>query len=180
MMKFIHTSLILLLILNVDLTAQEDRYIGESYWWWDPWSHPLCKHRLPAQPCWNDKRNWRIILFVYNQSIRYIAVSSVGYELVRLPVVIGATQVFNVRLVTKASPSKLLWLPPGEKSAFKNPEGHQWTQKANNPSRLSGYQYKAYTKLRLDLEQYRREFKDQAYPQRFRLCIQLYGFIGNI
>jgi len=96
-----------------------------------------------------------------------LLVSSVGYELVRLPVVKGTEQVFDVKLVIKSTMLDAVVVTPGENPAFKILKEINDHKKQNNPSRLSSYQYKAYTKLRLDLNNINQKLEDQRMLKDF-------------
>jgi hypothetical protein len=96
-----------------------------------------------------------------------LLISSVGYELLRLPVIKGTTQVFNVKLVPKSIMLDAVIVTPGENPAFKILKNINEHKKQNDPSRLSSYQYKAYTKLRLDLNNVGEKLKEQRILQDF-------------
>jgi hypothetical protein len=96
-----------------------------------------------------------------------LLVSSVGYELVRLAVIKGTEQVFDVKLVPKSTLLEAVVVKPGENPAFKILRKINDHKKQNDPSRLSSYQYKAYTKLRLDLNNINRNLQDQRALQDF-------------
>lgn len=96
-----------------------------------------------------------------------LLVSSVGYELVKLPVAIGKEQVFEVRLVPKSIALEAVIVRPGENPAFRILKAISDRKKFNDPSRLSGYQYNAYTKLRLDLNNVGEKLQDQRMLKDF-------------
>jgi hypothetical protein len=96
-----------------------------------------------------------------------LLISSVGYELLRLPVIKGTTQVFDVKLVPKSILLDAVIITPGENPAFKILKKINEHKKQNDPSRLSSYQYKAYTKLRLDLNNVGEKLKDQRILKDF-------------
>jgi hypothetical protein len=101
-----------------------------------------------------------------------LLVSSVGYELVRLPIVKGTTQVFEVKLVPSSITLEAVIVRPGENPAFKILKEINDHKKQNNPARLSDYQYRAYTKLRLDLNNINQKLKD-------RNILKDFGFVFN-
>jgi hypothetical protein len=80
-----------------------------------------------------------------------LLVSNVGYEMVRLPVKKGIQQVFEVRLVPKSIALEAVIIAPGENPAFALLREIKDHKKQNDPARLQAYQYRAYTRLRLDL-----------------------------
>jgi hypothetical protein len=90
-----------------------------------------------------------------------LLISSVGYEMLRLPVAVGREQVFNVQLVPKSTLLEAVVVTPGENPAFRILREINDHKKQNDPNRISSYQYKAYTKLRLDLNNVDQKLKDQ-------------------
>lgn len=96
-----------------------------------------------------------------------LLVSSVGYELVRLPVNKGVTKVFEVKLTPSSILLEAVIVKPGENPAFKILKEINDHKKQNDPARLSNYQYKAYTKLRLDLNNINEKLKDQRFLKDF-------------
>ncbi len=89
-----------------------------------------------------------------------LMVSSLGYEVKRLPIRIGTTQNIEIRLVPKSIALDAVVVKPGENPAFRILKKINEHKKQNNPDRLSDYQYKAYTKLRLDMNNIDQNFKD--------------------
>lgn len=96
-----------------------------------------------------------------------LLVSSVGYELVRVPIMVGTTQSIEVKLVPTSILLEAVVVTPGENPAFKILRAINDHKKQNNPSRLDNYQYRAYTKLRLDLNNIDEKFKDQRILKDF-------------
>jgi len=96
-----------------------------------------------------------------------LLVSSVGYELERLPVKKGTEQYFDVKLIPAFITLEAVIVTPGENPAFKIMRAINDHKKQNNPARLSNYQYRAYTKLRLDLNNVGEKLKDQRLLQDF-------------
>lgn len=89
-----------------------------------------------------------------------LMVSSLGYEVMRLPIRIGTTQNIEIRLVPKSIALDAVVVKPGENPAFRILKKINEHKKQNNPDKLSDYQYKAYTKLRLDMNNIDQNFKD--------------------
>ncbi|MBN2813369.1 MAG: carboxypeptidase-like regulatory domain-containing protein, partial [Bacteroidales bacterium] len=89
-----------------------------------------------------------------------LMVSSLGYEVTRLPIKIGTTQNIEIRLVPKSIALDAVVVKPGENPAFRILKKINEHKKQNNPDKLSDYQYKAYTKLRLDMNNIDQNFKD--------------------
>jgi hypothetical protein len=96
-----------------------------------------------------------------------LLVSSVGYELVRMPITRGAEQFFEIRLVPKSITLEAVVVTPGENPAFRILKAINENKKRNDPARLNSYQYKAYTKLRLDLNNVGDGLKDQRLLKDF-------------
>ena len=96
-----------------------------------------------------------------------LLVSSVGYALIRLPVKIGKEQTFDIRLVPTAINIEAVVVTPGENPAFRILRNIIDNKKKNDPSRLSAYQYNAYTKLRLDLNNVGDGLKNQWFMKDF-------------
>ncbi len=94
-------------------------------------------------------------------------ISSLGYETMRLPVRIGHEQVFNVRLMPVSIDIEAVVVKPGENPAFRILREINDHKKRNDQSRLQNYQYKAYTKLRLDLNNIGPNLKDQRFLKDF-------------
>jgi hypothetical protein len=90
-----------------------------------------------------------------------LLISSLGYEIVHLFVTRGATQAFDVKLVPKSISLEAVVVKPGENPAHQILKEINDHKNQNNPARLSDYQYKAYTKLRLDMNNIDEKFKDR-------------------
>jgi hypothetical protein len=97
-----------------------------------------------------------------------LLVSNVGYEMVRLPVMKGQTQEYTVRLMPKTITLEAVIVAPGENPAHIVLNHIKDHKKQNDPDRLPSYQYKAYTKLRLDLNNISEGLKDQKFMKDFR------------
>jgi hypothetical protein len=96
-----------------------------------------------------------------------LLVSSVGYELAKLHVAIGAEQYLNIRLVPKSIALEAVIVKPGENPAFRILKAINEHKKQNDPNRLRSYQYHAYTKLRLDMNNIDKKFMDQRLLKDF-------------
>jgi hypothetical protein len=96
-----------------------------------------------------------------------LLVSSVGYALIRLPVQIGAEQNFDIQLIPTAITLEAVVVTPGENPAFRILKNIIDNKKKNDPTRLDAYQYNAYTKLRLDLNNVGEGLKDQWFLKDF-------------
>ncbi len=96
-----------------------------------------------------------------------LLVSSVGYRLVHLPIKTGTEQYFDVKLIPMAITLEAVVVTPGENPAFKVLKRINDNKKKNNPARLPAYQYKAYTKLRLDMNNVGENLKNQRFLEDF-------------
>ncbi len=96
-----------------------------------------------------------------------LLVSSVGYRLVRLPIKTGTEQYFDVQLIPLAITLEAVIVTPGENPAFKILKSINDNKKKNNPARLPAYQYNAYTKMRLDLNNVGENLKNQRFLEDF-------------
>ena len=105
-----------------------------------------------------------------------LLVSSLGYELIRLPIVIGTTQTFEVKLVPKSIALDAVVVKPGENPAFRILKRINEHKKQNNPDRLSNYQYKSYSKLRLDLNNIDQSLKDKRVLKDFDF---IFGYMDS-
>jgi hypothetical protein len=90
-----------------------------------------------------------------------LLISSLGYEILRIAVHKGQQQVINARLVPTSFAIEAVVVKPGENPAFRFLREISDHKKQNDPSRLQSYQYKAYTKLRLDMNNINQKMKDQ-------------------
>jgi hypothetical protein len=102
-----------------------------------------------------------------NKATDTLLVSSLGYEVMKLHVEKGKTQNLEIRLVPKSIALDAVVVTPGENPAFKILKKINEHKKQNNPARLSDYQFKAYTKLRLDLNNIDKNFKDSRLLKDF-------------
>lgn len=96
-----------------------------------------------------------------------LLISSVGYTLARLPVIKGKDQVFDVKLSPMSIALEAVIVKPGENPAFRILKKINEHKKRNDPARLTSYQYNAYTKLRLDLNNVGDELKRKALLKDF-------------
>jgi hypothetical protein len=96
-----------------------------------------------------------------------LMVSCVGYELIRLPIAKGKEQVIDVKLKPRSIALEAVIVKPGENPAFRILKAINEHKKKNDPSRLTSYQYNAYTKLRLDINNVGQKLKDQRMMKDF-------------
>ncbi len=93
--------------------------------------------------------------------------SSIGYETYRVLIRKGVSQELNIMMVPVSILLEEIIVTPGENPAFRILEKINDNKKRNNPDRFSSYQYKAYTKLRLDLNNVDKAFRDQPLLRDF-------------
>ncbi|MBN1158738.1 MAG: carboxypeptidase-like regulatory domain-containing protein [Bacteroidales bacterium] len=93
--------------------------------------------------------------------------SSIGYEVERFFILKGAEQEFEVQLIPTSVMLEEVIITPGENPAFRILDRIIGRKKLNNPDRLGSYQYNAYTKLRLDMNNIDQKFKDQRFLRDF-------------
>ncbi|MBN2613024.1 MAG: carboxypeptidase-like regulatory domain-containing protein [Bacteroidales bacterium] len=94
-------------------------------------------------------------------------VSSLGYQIMKLPVQTGKEQHFTVKLVPATFTLDAVVVKPGENPAFRILREIYARKKQNDPSRLESYHYRAYTKLRLDLNNITEKMKDTRFLKDF-------------
>ena len=101
-----------------------------------------------------------------------LLVSSLGYEVVRLAVIKGTSQKFDIKLISKSIALDAVVVRPGENPAFRILKEINDHKKTNNPERLTDYQHKAYTKLRLDLNNIDENFKETRLLKDFSFVFE--------
>ncbi|HJX71415.1 MAG TPA: DUF5686 family protein [Bacteroidales bacterium] len=96
-----------------------------------------------------------------------LLISSLGYKMKRIFVLKGQEQVMNVRLIPASFAIEAVVVKPGENPAFGILREINDHKKQNDPTRLQSYQYKAYSKLRLDINNIDQKFMDQQIFKKF-------------
>lgn len=96
-----------------------------------------------------------------------LLITSVGYEVVRKPIKKGIKQDFVIWLKPSSIALEEVVVRPGENPAFRILKEISANKKRNNPDRFKSYQYKSYTKLRLDLNNIDKDLKDQRLLKDF-------------
>ncbi len=167
MVPFRYTGLLLLLIINISLSAQKTTVSGKVIDDETREAIPYVNIGFQHSPVGTISETDGSFYLATPKATDTLLVSSVGYELVRLPIVIGTTQVIEVHLVPKSIAIDAVIVTPGENPAFKILRSINEHKKQNDPSRLANYQYKAYTKMRLDLNNIDEKFKDQILLKDF-------------
>jgi hypothetical protein len=106
-------------------------------------------------------------LETYKPSDSLVA-SCMGYNSVQVPVKKGLSQQINFSLNPDTLFIEEVVVTPGENPAFRVLEKINKRKKFNNPERYTSYQYKAYNKLRLDMNNINDEFKDRLVIKNFQ------------
>jgi hypothetical protein len=101
-----------------------------------------------------------------------LLVSCVGYHMARLKVVKGIEQILDIKLTAMSISLDAVVVKPGENPAFKILRHINENKKRNDPARLTSYQYSAYTKLRLDLNNVGQNLKDKSLLKDFGFVFQ--------
>ena len=96
-----------------------------------------------------------------------LLISSLGYKMKSIFVLKGREQVMNVRLIPASFAIEAVVVKPGENPAFGILREINDHKKQNDPTRLQSYQYKAYSKLRLDINNIDQKFMDQQIFKKF-------------
>lgn len=96
-----------------------------------------------------------------------LLISNLGYEILRIPVEKGKVQEINAMLVPKSFTLDAVVVKPGENPAFRILKEINDHKKKNDPSRLQSYQYKAYTRLRLDMNNVKPDMLDNGFFKDF-------------
>src|SRR4030042_825619 len=91
-----------------------------------------------------------------------LLISSLGYKMKRIFVLKGKEQVMHVRLIPASFAIEAVVVKPGENPAFRILRKINDHKKQNDPARFQSYQYKAYSKLRLDMNNIDKKFMDPA------------------
>lgn len=110
-------------------------------------------------------------LETYKPSDSLVA-SCMGYNTVQVPIKKGASQQINFSLNPDTLFIEEVVVTPGKNPAFEILDKISKRKKYNNPDRFASYEYKAYNKLRLDMNNINDEFKD-------RLVIKNFQFVFN-
>jgi hypothetical protein len=97
-----------------------------------------------------------------------LVASCMSYHSVNLPVKKGASQVINFKLYPDTLFINEVVVTPGLNPAFKILDQISARKRFNNPDRYSSYQYKAYNKIRLDMNNIGDKFKDRVVIKNFQ------------
>jgi len=103
-----------------------------------------------------------------NKPTDTLLVSCVGYQLMNIAVKKGTEQYFEISLIPNSLVLNEVIVRPGENPAFSILRKIDDRKKYNNPDRFASYQYKAYNKLRLDMNNITEGFKDQKILRDFQ------------
>ncbi len=98
--------------------------------------------------------------------------TSLGFKIQKLPVKKNASQTKNFYLHADLLSIEEVVVTPGENPAFEILRQIKKRKKANNPDRFAAYQYKAYNKLRLDLNNIDDNFRNQRLFKQFQFVFE--------
>ena len=101
-----------------------------------------------------------------------LIISCMGYTPARIPIRKGTEQEVVLRLAPLTLNIEEVVVKPGENPAFQVLRNISANKYRNNPERFSSYQYKAYNKLRLDMNNVGSEFKDRPLIRNFRFVFE--------
>lgn len=96
-----------------------------------------------------------------------LIISSLGYEVEHIYVLRGQIQYFDIKLTPKSISLEAVVVTPGENPAFEILRKINEHKKQNNPDKLNSFQFKAYTKMRLDMNNIDQGFKDSRLLRDF-------------
>lgn len=111
--------------------------------------------------------NGAFYLETYNPTDSLVA-SSLGYRLLSQPVLKSRTQKIDFVLSQESLHIEEVLVTPGVNPAFRILDSINAHRKHNNPNKFEAYQYKAYNKLRLDLNNIDDDFKNQKLMRQFQ------------
>lgn len=95
-----------------------------------------------------------------------------GYAPQKVTIKKNTAQTIDFNLMTNMLAIDEVIVTPGENPAFRILRNIKERKKANNPDRFESYQYKAYNKLRLDLNNIDDDFKDQRMLKQFQFVFE--------
>ena len=98
--------------------------------------------------------------------------SSLGYKTEKVHIKIGTTQDIFLALEPISLTIEEVVVTPGENPAFEILRKISANKSRNNPDRFSSYQYHAYNKLRLDLNNVQESFKNQRILRQFQFVFE--------
>jgi len=101
-----------------------------------------------------------------------ILISCLGFKVVKIRIKKGTEQYIELSLEPANVTLNEVVIKPGENPAFRILRKIDDRKKFNNPDRFDSYQYKAYTKLRLDMNNINEKFKDQKIMKDFQFVFQ--------
>jgi hypothetical protein len=101
-----------------------------------------------------------------------LIVSCLGFRVTTVPIKKGAEQYFELELQPGSVTLDEVIITPGENPAFPILRKIDDRKKINNPERFNSYQYNAYTKLRLDLNNIDDNFKKQQLMKDFQFVFE--------
>lgn len=101
-----------------------------------------------------------------------LVISYIGYDPTYIAIRKGTKQVVNASLLASTISLEEVIITPGENPAFYYLDQIYAHKKQNNPDRFDSYQYKAYNKLRLDLNNIDEELMNQRMLKQFKFVFE--------
>jgi hypothetical protein len=98
--------------------------------------------------------------------------SSLGYKMVRVHIDVGKAQNIFFAMEPVSLTIEEVVITPGENPAFEILRNISANKIKNNPDRFASYQYHAYNKLRLDLNNVEENFKKQRLLREFQFVFE--------
>jgi hypothetical protein len=167
MIRFKYISMLMVLMLSMNIQAQKTTITGKVID--DETNQPIpyvnigFQHSLVGTISETDGS----FFLSTPKATDTLMASSVGYELKKIKISKGITQNIEIRLKPMSIALDAVIVKPGENPAFKILKRINEHKKQNNPDKLSNYQYKAYTKLRLDLNNIDQNFRNSKILKDF-------------
>ncbi len=95
-----------------------------------------------------------------------------GYDIQRVKILKNGYQELDFYLSETSLSIEAVVVTPGENPAFRILDSIKAYRKQNNPDRFEAYQYKTYNKLRLDINNIDKEFKDRRLLKQFQFIFE--------
>jgi hypothetical protein len=97
-----------------------------------------------------------------------LLISFIGYQEQLFQIQKGTFQTINAKLKPESFDLQEVIVTPGENPAHKILRGIIANKDKNDPSRFNSYQYESYTKMEMDLNNIKEDFKDKRIMRKFQ------------
>jgi len=97
-----------------------------------------------------------------------ISISSIGYIQQTIPIKKGEFQTININLYSQTIDLSEIIITPGENPAHTLLKKVIKRKKINNPDRYESFQYESYTKMELDINNFKNSFKSKKLLKKFQ------------